>query len=121
MLKDFLSEIITAIIIIVLLVVLINPMDFLMPSKTEMMLVTGVVLLFGIFVSFMFRENTKDERESMLRMMADRMGFLAGAAIVIVGIIVESLRHQLSDWMLMVLAVMMTAKIAGVIYGRVKK
>ena|SRR3989344_4506289 len=120
MIKSFLSEITVAIVIVLLLFVLINPTDLFMTTTTEMMLIVGLVLMFGLFTLFVWREKVQDERDSMLRMMADRIGFLTGSAMLIIGIVIESLRHQLSDWLLIALASMIIAKISGIIYGRIK-
>lgn len=120
MIRNFLSETVVAIVIILLLFALINPTNVFMTTTLEMMLIVGLVLLFGLFVSFVWREKIQDERDSMLRMMADRVGFLAGSAILIIGIVVESLQHALSDWLLIALAAMIIAKILGIVYGKIK-
>src|SRR3989344_9064384 len=120
MIRNFLSEIVVATIIVILLFVLINPADIFMPTMAEMTLTVGLVLMFSLFTSFVWREKVRDERDSMLRMMADRIGFLAGSTVLIIGIVIESLQHQLSDWLLMALAVMIIAKIFGIVYGRIK-
>jgi len=92
----------------------------LMATSTEMMLLVGIVLLFGLFALFVWREKAEDEREIMHRMFADRIGFLAGSATLMLGIIIESLRHNLSDWLLIALGTMVLAKIFGSIYGKLK-
>jgi peptidoglycan/LPS O-acetylase OafA/YrhL len=120
MIKSFLSEIVVAIIIILLIFVLINPTGVFMPTMAEMTLIVGLVLMFGLFTLFVWREKAQDERDSMLRMMADRIGFLSGSTVLIVGIVIESLQHQLSDWLLIALASMVVAKIIGIVYGRIK-
>lgn len=120
MIKDFLSEITVAVVMVILLLVLVNPTEIFMTTSMEMMLVVGLVLLFALFASFVMREKVRDEREAMLRMMADRVGFLAGCAFLMLGVIVESFQHKLSDWLLIALASMIIAKIIGAVYGRIK-
>ena len=97
MLKEFFSETVVGIVMLLLIIILVNPMEMLMATSTEMMLLIGIVLLFGLFALFVWREKASDEREIMHRMLADRIGFLTGSAALILGIIIESLRHNLSD------------------------
>ena len=120
MIKDFLSEIVIAVVMVLLLFVLINPTNIFMTTAAEMTILVGLVLLFGLFTLFVWREKIQDERDAMLRMMADRIGFLAGSVALMAGIVIESLRHQLSDWLLIALASMIIAKIIGIVYGKIR-
>ena len=120
MIREFFSETVVGIVMLLLIVILVNPTGMLMATSTEMMLLVGIVLLFGLFTLFVWRERAGDEREIMHRMLADRIGFLAGSATLMLGIIVESFKHELSDWLLLALGVMVLAKIFGSIYGRLK-
>ena len=120
MVKEFLSEIVIAVVMVLLILTLINPTDMLMTTATEMFLVIGLVLLFGLFALFVWGERVQDERDAILRMWADRIGFLAGSSAILIGIVVESLNHNLSDWLLIALAVMIVAKIVGSVYGKMR-
>jgi len=120
MIREFFSETVVGVVMLLLIIILVNPTGMLMATSTEMMLLVGIVLLFGLFALFVWREKAGDEREIMHRMFADRIGFLAGSATLIFGIIIEGLKHNLSDWLLVALGVMVLAKIFGSIYGKIK-
>jgi hypothetical protein len=120
MVKNFKQEIITAAILLVLLVLLVNPFEFWMPSPAEMLLVVSLVVIFGIFSGLLWRERGGDEREQWHRMLADRFGYLAGALVLVVGILIESLRHDLNLWLVAALGAMILVRIIGFIYSQTK-
>lgn len=120
MLKGFKQEITTAVILIILLLVLINPFGIWMPSNMEMLLIAGLVVLFGIFSGLVWRERGGDERDNWHRMRADRFGYLAGALVLVVGILIESLQHMLSPWLVLALGAMILVRIISFIYSQAK-
>ena len=119
--NNFLKEIIVSLIIIFLLVFLVNPFDFWMPNSILIMIVLALLVSFALFVGFIWRENTQDEREELHIGLAGRMGFLIGSASLMLGIIVQCFQHNLDIWLVVTLAVMVLAKIAGLIYGQIKR
>ena len=118
--NNFLQEIIISSTLIILLILFLNPFNFWMPSILLMMMVLGLVVMFGMFASFIWRENSRDEREGLHKMMAGRIAFLAGTASLVIGIIVQSFRHELDFWLVFTLGVMVLAKIVGLIYSRAR-
>ena len=118
--NNFLQEIFISLALIVLLVLFLNPFNFWMPNTLLIMMIAGLIVVFALFASFIWRENAKDERESFHKMMAGKFAFLAGAGGLIVGIIIQSLQHNLDGWLVGILGVMIFAKIIGLIYGRIK-
>ena len=118
--NNFLQEIIVSAVLIVLLILFLNPFDFWMPTILLMMMVLGLVVVFAIFASFIWRENTRDERESLHKMMAGRIAFLAGTALLVIGIIVQSFKHEIDFWLVMTLGTMIFAKIVGLMYSRAR-
>lgn len=118
--NNFLQEIIVSGVLIILLILFLNPFELWMPPILLMMLVLGLVVVFSLFASFIWRENNKDEREGLHKMMAGRVAFLAGTAILVIAIIIQSLRHELDAWLVVILGVMILAKISGLLYGRIK-
>ncbi|OGZ00978.1 MAG: hypothetical protein A3B13_02650 [Candidatus Liptonbacteria bacterium RIFCSPLOWO2_01_FULL_45_15] len=118
--NNFLQEIFVSLILIVLLVLFLNPFGFWMPNILLMMMVLGLVVVFSVFASFIWRENARDEREGLHKMMAGRFAFLVGMAILVTGIIVQSFKHELDFWLAFTLGAMILAKIIGLIYGRMK-
>lgn len=118
--KHFLAELIVAVVFLVLLFALFNPWDILMPTYIEMVILAALVVLFGVFANFIWRENGGDEREKLHSMFADRVAFLTGSGILLVSVIVGELYGQLNPWILFTLAAMMVAKVAGLIYTKIK-
>jgi|SRR3989344_1575066 len=118
--NNFPQETIVSGVLIILLVLFLNPFEFWMPPILLMMMVLGLVVVFSLFASFVWRENSKDEREGLHKMMAGRIAFLAGTAVLVIGIIIQSFRHELDVWLVFTLGVMILAKIIGLIYGRIK-
>lgn len=107
-------------ILVILLIFFLNPFDFWMPTALLMMMVLGLVVVFALFASFVWRENHRDEREGLHKMMAGRIAFLVGTALLTLGIIVQSFNHDLDPWLVFSLSGMIVAKIATLVYGRIK-
>jgi len=118
--NNLLQEISVSVVLIVLLVLFLNPFDFWMPPVLLMMMVLGLVVVFVLFVSFIWRENSRDEREGLHKMMAGRIAFLAGTSVLVIGIIVQSFKHELDFWLILTLGTMILAKIVGLMYGRMR-
>ena len=118
--KNIVSEILIAAVVIILIVFLINPFNVFMPSVMAMMLMVSLVILFALFAGFIWREGVNDERESLHRMMADRIAFLAGTSVIILGVIVQTFEHGLDRWLLVSLAIIVIAKAVGLIYGKIR-
>lgn len=114
------SELIISTVLLLLLVLLLNPWGFLMPSPIDMMLLVLFLLLFSLFAVFLFRETARDERESLHRYIAARAAFLLGAAVLVIGILQQSLSHNLDPWLVVSLAAMILGKIVGLLYGKMK-
>ena len=115
---EYKKEIVLLIIILFLSLALINPFNVLMPTMMEMFIVAILVLSFSLFAGFFWMERGGDEREALHKMMADRMAFLAGAFVLIIGILSQSLRHGLDDWLVVALTSMIVVKVFGLIYSR---
>ena len=118
--NNSLQEILISAILIILLVLFLNPFDFWMPTTLLMMMMLGLVVVFSLFASFVWRENHRDEREGLHKMMAGRIAFLVGTALLVLGIIVQSFSHNLDPWLVFTLGGMIVAKVISLIYGRIK-
>ena len=113
-----LQEISISIILIILLILLfVNPF---MSGALFMMVVVGLIIAFGLFTTFIWRERAEDERESYHKMIAGRIAFLAGAGVLVLGIVIQSFAHELDPWLIFTLGIMIIGKIAGLIYGKTK-
>jgi len=118
--KYFSTENIIAIALLVLTVALLNPFGWWMPD----MMVTGILVAlfvgFSLFAGLIWKENARDERETLHRMFAGRVAFLAGVAVLLVGISVQGISHSVDPWLVGALGAMMLAKIFGLLYGQKK-
>ncbi len=85
--NNLVQEILISVVLIVLLVLLLNPFGFWMPTTLLMLMVLGFVVVFSLFVSFVWKENHRDEREALHKMMADRIAFLVGTVFLVLGIV----------------------------------
>lgn len=82
-----------------------------MPSMVQTVVLVGLLLVFTIFASFVWKERTHDERELLHRALAGRLAFLAGAITLMTAITVQALRHQVDHWLVATLAIMVIVKL----------
>lgn len=102
--------------IILLAVFLLNPLNFWMPGSIAMVALIGLILAFGFYATFVVREKADDERELMVRAFSGRIAFLSGSAIVLVGILSQSLDHNMDPWLVVALTAMISSKILANLY-----
>ncbi|MBI3573991.1 hypothetical protein HY090_02990 [Candidatus Kaiserbacteria bacterium] len=111
MTKNDLKQTITAGGLVLLLILILNPYHFWMPTMAHMTLLGAAVVAFGLFASFMLRENAADERDGVHRMLAGRAAFLSGVGLLTIAIIYQSYTNTLDVWLVATLVVMILAKI----------
>lgn len=111
------KDIVIPVVLIVLLGLLLEPFGF-MPSMMVMTVLILAVFVFAVFALFLWREKGGDEREQTHIYQADRFGFIFGALVLLVAIVVESLAHMLSPWLVLALVVMVAAKAIALIYQK---
>jgi cobalamin synthase len=107
------KEIIVSLTLIVLAVLLLNPFHFWMPDMMVMgmLAILLVLVLFGMFASFILKEKVFDERDDVNRSLAGRNAFLAGSAILMLGIVIQGYSHKVDSWLVVALIVMIIVKI----------
>ncbi|MCR4311149.1 MAG: hypothetical protein NUV54_01085 [Candidatus Taylorbacteria bacterium] len=115
---NFIGEVVVSVILIVLLLLFLNPFDIFMPSMAQMALVVCLVLVFGVFVAFVWREEVRDEREVVHRLASGRVGYLLGASILSLGIIVQSFTYTVDPWLVGAFVVMVLGKVIALAYHR---
>jgi hypothetical protein len=111
------KDILIPAVLVALLGLLLEPFGF-MPSMAVMTVVIAVVAVFAVFALFLWREKGSDEREQAHIYRADRFGFIFGALVLLVAIVVESLADMLSPWLVLALVVMIVAKAIALIYQK---
>lgn len=107
-------------ILIFIIIALSRSSSLLMPKTTDMMLQFVFVLVFLVFSSFFWKEQAGDEREEAHKQKAGRISFLIGTSVLAIGIIVQSLNHNIDIWLVIALIAMILAKAATHIYTKVK-
>lgn len=115
------QEIIVGVGLIALLVLAVNPMNIFMPTPLTMIIMVSMAVVALLFGSFIWRERSEDEREAYHRLLASRAGYLAGAAVLLVGMIIQARTGHIDLWLAAGLGVMVIAKLAAHIYSRARR
>jgi hypothetical protein len=110
--KNNIKETIITVCLITIAILLLNPFHFWMPDMMVMAMLAVALVIFGIFASFILREHIVDERDGFHRTLAGRNAFLAGSAVLMVGIVVQGYTHSVDPWLVIALIVMILVKIA---------
>ena len=111
------TQIIAATATLALAILVLNPFHLWMPTMLAMALLAGLFVVFGVFAVFVMRERAVDEREEQHRSFAGRVAFLTGAILLMLGILVEDLQHNLDPWLVIALAGMIIAKLGARVYS----
>jgi hypothetical protein len=107
--KKLSSELGVSLAVIGMLALLIHP--YWMPMGLVVVCIAVLAaLVFGLGV-FVWHENPRDEREYAIASQAGRTSYLVGAAILTVGVAVQTLQHHVDLWLVLCLASMVLAKI----------
>lgn len=118
--SNIVQEVLVSLALVFLLVLFLNPFHFWMPTALLMVMTLGLMGVFGVFASLIWRERAHDEREGFHRMFAGRVAFLVGTTMLIAGIVAQSVRHELDPWLVLTLGSMIFAKVLGLMYGHIK-
>lgn len=106
-----------AAILVAISVLLLNPLHLWMPDMAHMLVLAALLAAFGAFAAFILRERAGDERETALRGLAGRIGFLTGALVLVIAIALEGLVGTPDPWLVLALSAMVVAKLAARAYG----
>lgn len=115
------KELIVGIVLLGLLIVFWNPLGSGMPPAAVTMLALVLLVAFAAFAGLLWHEDAHDEREDLHRMLAGRVGYLAGACLLVLGIVAQSARHRVDPWLVLALVAMIVGKIGGRWYGRARR
>ena len=113
---SYFKELLISGVLILMLLLLINPFHFWMPNFLLMLILTILSATFLIFASLFWREKPKDERENFHSMTAGRISYLSGITTLIVGLIYQSIKHEIDIWLPIAITVMLISKIISHIY-----
>jgi hypothetical protein len=108
-----LHEVIVTVALVAIAVLLLNPFHFWMPDMVVLCMLAFTLGIFGIYASFILREDMADERDSQHRTLAGRNAFLAGSGVLTLGIVYQGYIHTVDPWLVIALVVMVLVKIAS--------
>ncbi|MBA3551230.1 hypothetical protein H0W32_03425 [Patescibacteria group bacterium] len=106
-----------SVLLVVLVLLIWNPLHFWMTDMILISMLISILMVFAIFATFILRENVRDEREGMHRLLAGRMAFLLGSITLVIGILVQAYSHAVDIWLVLTLVVMVLAKMGTRLYS----
>ncbi len=115
--KNNLKETIVTVGLVLIAILLLNPFHFWMPDMVVICMLAIALGLFGIFASFILREQAFDERDSQHRTLAGRNAFLSGSGVLTFGIVYQGYFHKVDPWLVVALIVMVLVKIGTRIWS----
>lgn len=110
--KDNRSDLVIGVIAIVCLLLISDFLNF-MPSTLVMIFIAIFVAAFSLFAVLIWRESPRDEREAHILLSSDRFGFLAGAVVLSIALVVASIQHHSTNLLALALSAMILAKLFG--------
>lgn len=112
-----LTETISATLILGIAILFLNPGHLSMPDTLVSALIVALIVSFLTFAAYLFREKSSDEREAVHILTAGRISYLVGVGTLILGIILQALKHDIDSWLVIVLCVMVFSKLITRIYS----
>ena len=89
----------------------ISPEALGMPSSMQMTILVAVLVLVATFLVFLWREKPVDEREAHNQAQASRLAYIIGSITLIIGLVVQSLDHEVDPVVPIALLAMIATKI----------
>ncbi len=113
-------ETISAILILGIVILFLNPGNLTMPDTMVSMLIVALIVSFLTFAAYLLREKSSDEREVVHILKAGRISYLVGVGTLILGIILQALKHEIDSWLVIALCAMVFSKLISRIYSHFK-
>lgn len=113
-------EIISALVILGIALLFLNPGHLTMPESVISMLVVALLVAFLTFVALLLKEKPSDEREERHILTAGRISYIVGVATLVTGIIIQSMHHDIDPWLVLALCAMIFSKLISRMYSRFK-
>lgn len=107
------TETLSALALLIILIFVSNTEKLLMPEDFDMMLVLGLIISFLIFAATIWKERAADERENMHRLNAGRISFLVGSVVLVIGITIQAMNHNIDPWLVYALIAMVASKLTS--------
>lgn len=113
-------ETLSAVVILIIAVICLNPGNLSMPNSIVSMLHIGFVLSFLTFAAYLLKEKSSDERESLHVLAASRISYLVGVGALIAGISIQTVNHNIDPWLVGTLCLMILSKLISRMYSHFK-
>ena len=110
-----------AVLLLIILLAVINPGHIWMPNMLTMSLAVFLLFIFSLFTLFVLGERPADEREQLHKLLVSRSAFLIGGGLLSLGILVQSISHNIDPWLVYILGAMILTKVIGMIWARKKR
>lgn len=113
-------ETVSAITILGIAILFLNPGHLTMPDNMVSMLIVALIIAFLTFAAYLLRERSSDERDAIHILTAGRISYLVGVAALILGIIFQGVQHEIDPWLVIALCAMIFSKLLSRIYSHFK-
>lgn len=110
-------HLVSAVLVLVLSMLLLNPFHIWMPGMTQMTVLGCLLVAFAVLSVYLLQENGGDEREATHRMLAGRVAFFIGSLVLVIGIALESMHGTPDIWLVLALAGMILGKVLARCYS----
>lgn len=107
----------TAVVLVALLTLLLDPFMLLMPAPIVMACLLLATALVAVFAGFVVMEQVRDEREATHRLQSGRIAYLAGLMVLTTGLIFEGIAGHVDPWIVIAIATMITAKLLARVWA----
>lgn len=115
-----LAEVIVSLVFILILALKLDPFDLLMPNKVQMTILATLVAAAGLYAGILFRQRARDEREALHLYRASRFAYIAGVALLVLAIAVQSFRGGADPWLFYILGGMVLVKLVILFWSRIR-
>jgi hypothetical protein len=105
------KELVVVSALLIVFFALLNPFSWWMPSMMLAGLLIIALVVFGLFAAFAVKEKARDEREAQHRVVAGRAAFIVGTGVLALGMIAQSVHHQVDAWLFVAFIAMIVAKL----------
>ncbi len=117
MTKSTYIQIVSAVLVLILSALLLNPFHFWMPGMAQMAMLGCLLVAFAVLSVYLLQEHAGDERDVTHRMLAGRVAFFIGSLVLVIGIAVESMHGTPNTWLVLALAGMILGKVFARFYS----
>lgn len=118
--NNTLIQAISALTVLILAILLLNPFHFWMPDMAHMAMLGCLLVAFAVLSIYLLQEKGGDERETAHRMLAGRTAFFIGSLVLVIGIAVESSHGTPNIWLVLSLVGMILGKVGARLYSNWK-